>query len=125
MQAQTVQRRLDTAAELWVRLESLTAERKLPERTLEALFDAASGFRVTGSRYRNFTGVEARTAARDLRTLVDSGLLIAYGETRGRYYVGSDELRAVQHEIRNTSRLTDPYPALIAEIEAVRASGAG
>lgn len=38
--------------------------------------------------------IDAQTAGRDLRTLVNRGLLEPRGETRGRSYLGSDTLRA-------------------------------
>jgi Fic family protein len=126
MQAQTVRRRAVIAGQLWGRLEELAIEHGLHQRTLDALFDAASGFRVTRGRYINFTGVEARTAARDLRTLVDHGLLVPEGETRGRYYLGSEKLRELHRAVRGEwGMLDDPYPTLLAQVAAAKVPSAG
>lgn len=56
-------------------------------------------------------GVESGTANRDLKTMVAAGLLVAKGETRGRYYLGTDDLRQVYSEMRRTHRrqVVGPY----------------
>ena len=60
--------------------------------------------------YEKDADVELGTANRDLRFMVDAGLLEAQGETRGRYYVGTTELRHIrQSVIRERPRVRDPY----------------
>lgn len=96
-QAQTMLRRAKESEILWNKLETLTADLRLRERTLFPLFDAAVGFRVRNATYRAaFEGtpdeVTEQTASRDLRQLVESELLIPRGERRGRFYVASPKL---------------------------------
>jgi Fic family protein len=99
VQAQTVLRRVDEAARLWRELSDLAESRRLPERTLTALFDAASGLRVRRSGYERDAEVEPGTAARDLRMMVAADLLSPVGETRARRYSATPELRAVRNRV--------------------------
>lgn len=117
MQAQTVRRRLDQAARLWQRLEDEAAARRLPARATHALFDAAGGLRVRRPGYQELAQVELRTAVRDLNQLVDAGLLLAEGATRGRRYRATPELTAIAREERaGASPMVDPFPDLIPHI---------
>jgi Fic family protein len=119
MQAQTVLDRVREAEELWARLAALTASRAMPERFILALYQAALGLRVRRTAYQDEAAVESATAGRDLRILTQAGLIVARGETRGRYYVGSEEVRNIYRELRTSRprRLSDPYD------EAVTALG--
>ncbi|GAA2823145.1 Fic family protein [Crossiella cryophila] len=99
MQAQTVLRRADDAARVWRELETVLAQRKLPERTALALFDASVGLTVRRSAYGRDAELEPGTAARDLRLLVASGLLAPHGETKSRIYVASEELRSIRSQV--------------------------
>ncbi len=113
-QATTLLRRADDYERLWDRLTDLMAREHLPERTITALSDAAMGFRVTNSIYRSRDEIGADTASRDLRGLVDRGLLDTVGERRGRHYVGSAYLREMWHAIRSQRRVddqVDPFAA--------------
>lgn len=119
MQAQTVQRRLDEAATLGTQIEDLLQRLGLPERAFDPLFDAARNMAIRRPGYVTRSGVEERTASRDLKTLVDTGLLEPHGNTRGRYYVASTELRSVARDSRSRrSPLEDPYPWLTDHIRA-------
>lgn len=111
MQAQTVWHRVRESEELWTALEELTSAKGLPDRSIDALFTAAHGLRVRRTAYQVEAGIESGTANRDLKSMVAAGLLIAKGETRGRYYLGTEELRQVYSEIRRTHRrqVVDPY----------------
>ena len=113
MQAQTVWHRVQESEELWQNLETLAGERGLPERCVNGMFSAALGLRVRRAAYQEETGLEYGAANRDLRALVDRGLLEAKGETRGRYYLGSRELREIYSVVRSKhrSRVVDPYEA--------------
>lgn len=99
MQAQTVLRRIDESALLWSALTEIATARRLPNRAVLALFDAASGLRVRRSGYERETEVEPGTAARDLRLMVNTGLLRPHGETRARRYTATDELRAIRTQV--------------------------
>jgi len=109
-QAQTVLRRVKETRRLWEELEALAEREGLPERTVPALYDAAVGFRVRRSKYEADADVEPGTAGRDLRRMVDAGLLITQGQTRGRRYVGSERLRRVYEGVRaERPQVVDPY----------------
>jgi len=105
-QARTMLRRVKESERLWIELERLVAQHRLPERTIAALFDAASGLRVRNSTYRaeladSDDEVSNQTAVRDLRELVAAGLLAVRGKARGRYYVATGQLAHVRQEIIN------------------------
>lgn len=112
VQAQLVVRRVSEAGLLWAALTAVAERRGLPERAVTALYDAARGLRVRRSAYQKQNGLEDRTAARDLRALVEAGLIVERGRTRGRHYVGSPALRRNWERVRETRRdLREPYPA--------------
>ena len=114
MQAQTVWFRVQESEALWEALEGMLNARGLPQRAVSGLFSAALGLRLRRATYQDQAGIEVVTANRDLKTLVDAGLLVPRGETRGRFYVGTDALRAVYTEIRAEyrGRVVNPYDAL-------------
>jgi len=105
-QARTLLRRVDESEQLWDRLTALVTRHEVPPRAVGALFDAAIGFRLRNSGYRSAveasegTSLSDQTAGRDLRTLVDAGLLDPHGERRGRFYTGAPVLRAEWAAIR-------------------------
>ncbi|GAB3738697.1 Fic family protein [Microlunatus parietis] len=117
LQAQTVRRRFDEAETQLRRVDELVAQHKLNERVGAALFDALLGLRVTRPSYVKLTGLDERTATRDLVNGADAGLLEARGERRGRHYVAGEPLRAIREELRTGRKpLTDPYPALLGQL---------
>ena len=110
MQAQTVLRRMHEAEALWRALSDVATERRLPQRAVTALFDAATGLRVRRSAYERETDLEPGTAARDLRMMVAAGLLLAAGETRARRYSATEELRAVRKAVAgDRPAVVDPF----------------
>jgi Fic family protein len=109
-QAMTLLRRMREIERLWSALDDVREDRKLPERTMVALFDAAAGWRVTNSTYRSGVDIEDWTASQDLRRLVEAGLLEPRGEKRGRHYVGSRVLHDLYVATREPrSDLEDPF----------------
>jgi Fic family protein len=111
MQAQTVARRVDEAGETWTDLDRLVAEHDLPERTMEAMFDAVLGYRVRRAGYLKRAEVTEQTATRDLAALASAGILTAYGNGRGRYYAAGEPLKQIQERRRARRKpLRDPYP---------------
>ena len=111
IQAQTVLARNTETAALWNGVEALVEREGLPERSVPAVFDAAYGLRLRRSSYERATGVEAKTASRDLAALVSAGLLLAEGEKRGRQYRGSEALRALRSQARRARKpVVEPYP---------------
>ena len=109
-QAHTLLRRADEAERRWESLERELRERRLPERSFGALWDAALGFRVRNATYRDFADVSLVVAGRDLKALSDAGLLVAQGQARGRYYVASDALKTLEASIRrDRTPIPDPF----------------
>lgn len=110
MQAQTVLRRVDEAGRMWAQIDSVLSRKGLPERAAFALYDAVLGLKVRRASYEREAELEPATAARDLRMLVAANLLKAIGETKGRIYVATDELRVIRNEIAVTrKRPVNPY----------------
>jgi Fic family protein len=117
MQAQTVARRVDEAAAAWSELDELAREHSLPDRAIDAMFDAVLGYRVRRAGYIKRTQVTEQTASRDLATLTSAGVLTPYGKGRGRYYAAGEPLQAIQRRQREVRRpLRDPYPWMRAKL---------
>ncbi|MBV9772999.1 MAG: Fic family protein [Gemmatimonadetes bacterium] len=117
MQAQTVARRVDEAGVIWGELDRLAVERGLPDRTLDAMFDAVLGYRVRRGGYIKRTNVTEQTATRDLAALTSAGLLTPYGKGRGRYYAAAKPLRQIREQLRTERKpLRDPYPWMHAKL---------
>lgn len=108
-QAEKLLQRTDEMARLWTLLEAETTRRGLPERTMLALSDAAIGFRVRNSTYRTAAEIADPLASRDLRALVDAGLLVPQGERRGRHYLASEWLQQARTATRATTVTTNPF----------------
>lgn len=121
MQAQTMRRRFDEAETQWQQIDELLTTHKLNDRVGAALFDALLGLRVTRPSYVKLSGLDERTATRDLVSAAELGLLEARGERRGRHYVAGEALKEIRDRLRaDRQPLDDPYPTLIAEIRAAQ-----
>jgi Fic family protein len=105
-QVRTMLRRREEIEALWNASLAIVGEKSLPERCASGVMDAAYGLRLRRRSYRSsaeaVTGDEISdlTASRDLKALVDAGMLTAVGERRGRYYVASDEVTALRAKVR-------------------------
>lgn len=118
-QARTMLRRVNESERTWSELERLVSTRRLPERTIMALFDATIGLRVRNATYRAYfectpDEITEATASRDLRQLVNADLLTPRGESRGRYYVACPELVDIRKMVRSTRDKrddSDPFAA--------------
>lgn len=116
-QAQTLQQRVRASERLWVQLEALVVQRGLPERSLPALFDATNGYRLRRSTYAaalsdNGDVLSDQTATRDLKALVDAGVLDAQGDKRGRAYTAGQpllEIRDKARTVRQPKNFTDLF----------------
>jgi Fic family protein len=117
-QARTMLVRIRESERLWVELERIVGQQRLPERVMSVMFDAAMGLRVRNVTYR--AGLEEsgeepiteQTASRDLQRLVEAGLLAPSGERRGRFYVASGGVGQIWHQIRSDRDArndTDPF----------------
>lgn len=103
-QARTLSRRVVQAEKLWTLLTELVGQHGVPERSVLALFDAAQGFRVRNATYQEHADISEHAGGRDLKRLVEVGLLEPRGEKRGRYYVGTRELLASAQPAREVGR---------------------
>lgn len=107
-QARTQLRRIMETESLYVACAEIADARGLPERTAGALVEAAYGFRVTHAAYKNIVGftagetISSLTASRDLRALVEANLLNAVGQTRGRYYLGTELVVAERRKLQES-----------------------
>jgi Fic family protein len=117
MQAQTVARRVDEARATWAELDQFASEHGLPDRALDAMFDAVLGYRVRRGGYMKRTQVTEQTATRDLAALTSTGALSPHGNGRGRFYAAGEPLRAIQQHRREArGALRDPYPWMRAKL---------
>jgi Fic family protein len=114
-QARLLQIRVRESEALWVDLETLIADRGLPERSLPLLWDAAHRLRVRNATYRklmediNNEEVSEAAAGRDLKLAVERGLLRPHGEKRGRFYTATPELTGLWEAIKSRR---PPLPSL-------------
>jgi hypothetical protein len=84
-------------------------KRKLPERTILALSDAASGLRVRNAAYRSVAEISVQVATKDLKLLVDRGLLVSSGEKKWRSYEASEVLKELGSRFREPKLVPDPF----------------
>jgi len=103
-QARTLSRRVSQAEQLWALLDAEVSRLGLSDRTVLALFDAAQRFRVRNSVYQQHAELSEYAGGRDLKRLVEVGLLEPRGEKRGRHYVASPELLAIAAPSRQLGR---------------------
>jgi Fic family protein len=110
-QAKTLLIRTKEIQRLWDSLEIEVSSRGLPERTLLALADAAVGLRVRNATYRPIAEISEQQASRDLKTLVEQGLLVPQGEKRGRFYTAGESVRLLRGKTREAGTIEDPFEA--------------
>ena len=105
-QAWTLQRRIRETEHLYDGISQLVDRYNLPNRATGALADAARGRRLRRSIYSHLVEISDGdpisdlTASRDLKAMVDAGVLKPRGAGRGRTYHGSEELRGLWLDIR-------------------------
>ncbi|HKU58719.1 MAG TPA: Fic family protein [Gaiellaceae bacterium] len=104
-QAITTLRRMQRFEDMWATLSEVMAKRRLAERMIGPLSEAAYSGRMRRATYlenvQTTQGEELAllTASRDLRALVNAGLFDPVGDTKGRYYVPSGTLLAIRDEV--------------------------
>jgi Fic family protein len=108
-QATTILRRTREVQQTWDALEIEVKRLKLPERTILALSDAASGLRVRNAAYRSVADISVQVATKDFGLMVARGLLIPTGDKRGRSYQASEALREIRTRFREPKRVLDPF----------------
>lgn len=94
---------------VWGEIEQLALARGIHERSIPSLADAAFGYRIRRSHYIFGALVSDQVASRDLKILVDEGLFVAEGETKGRVYKGSDSLRDIYRRNYERRQNVDPF----------------
>lgn len=111
-QARVLLARIREVGQIYEMIDGHLEARGMPERAAAPLFLAVAGYRLTNETYRAETDTTPNTASRDLRALVDAGLLQAHGEKRGRTYTATallaDPWRSAAVAIRAEERV-DPY----------------
>ena len=107
-QAKTLLKRSREMQRIWDEIEQAVAAFNLPERVQLVLSDATLGFRVRNATYRSAAEISETLASRDLKLLVERGLLIPDGTNRGRSYVGSQVLRDIRERTREPKTIEDP-----------------
>jgi len=117
-QAMTHLRRIEEAEQLWAACAELALGHGLPERAASGLYDAAHGVRLRNAFYRKLVQgtlseqISELTASRDLKAMVDAGLLDPVGERRGRHYVARELVIDMRRRIRQdrpARDTTDPF----------------
>jgi Fic family protein len=103
VQATSVLRRVQESEQVWTALETIVTDRRVPVRSVAALFDATLGLRIRNASYRSILeGWEAdisnQVATNDLRAIVNAGLLEQMGNKRGTYYVAAEPLRELRRQ---------------------------
>ncbi len=116
-QAATSLCRMRMIAKLSDRVERIVMEHRLPERSYMAVVDAAMGYRIRSVHYRNAASVSPVVASRDLKALVEAGLLEPAGEKRGRIYSASAPLRMIYKTIHDAEfrDIANPFEAGVLE----------
>lgn len=109
LQAQTLLRRTRELERVYGELSELVKARGFPDRTAMALLQAAFGSKVRNSSYRVSADVSNNLASRDLKALVDAGLLVPEGEKRGRFYIASPAVAAIRQKLRLPRKIDDPF----------------
>jgi Fic family protein len=113
-QASWLLQRSKLTQRIWLEVERMLTERGVNERAVPAVVDAAFGYRIRRSHYVRSAEVSEQVASRDLKILVDHGLLTAEGETKGRTYKGSPKLVDIYLQHYETRTITDPFTQLAA-----------
>ena len=108
-QAMTLLTRAKEMMQMWDALESLMKKRGLNTRVIPALADAAIDLRVTNLTYRKQAGIDTQAAKTDLKDLVMAGFLVPHGERRGRYYMASEQLKAIRTATLEKNPVGDPF----------------
>ena len=117
-QAMTVLRRVREIERLWDELDVLIRTHHLPDRTIMALSDASFGLHVRNSLYRAQAQISDFVASRDLKLLVEVGLLLPVGERRGRYYRGAEGLQRIRLAVKEPTQIPDPFDLRSDELNA-------
>jgi len=127
-QARTHLRRVEEIEALWRASAELTERHRLPERAVGGLIEAAQGFRLRNGSYRRVAettageSISELSASRDLKAMVDAGLLEPVGERRGRFYLAAPTMRHVHEQIRAARPPRDHYDPFVVAQQSLQLS---
>jgi Fic family protein len=108
VQAATMLRRREEIEALWNACVALAQGNGLQERCAAGLMDTAYGLRIRRGSYRSSAEevlgeeISDLTASRDLKAMVDLGLLDAVGERRARYYLAGTRPKELRQQVRDS-----------------------
>ncbi|PSH04834.1 MAG: Fic family protein [Acidobacteria bacterium] len=108
-QGMWLMQRIRMTQRVWDELECVLNSNRLPSRAIAALTDAAFGYRVRNSSYSSVAEISEQVGNQDLKALAKAGLLVASGETRGRYYVASPSVKDVYRKHYEPKSYEDPF----------------
>lgn len=108
-QANNLLRRLADMTKLWQALELETKMRKMNDRVVSALADAAMGLKVRNNGYRSQADISNQQAKYDLKALADEGLLLPIGERRGRFYLAGPLVQDIRKKTKSEWKDDDPF----------------
>jgi Fic family protein len=111
-QSATLLKRNAVIGRTWEELSKLAATFGLPDRMQIAMMDAAFGYKVRNSRYRQENNISDVVASRDLKRLSDIGLINPIGEKRGRHYTAAAPLIEIMNKCRDRTKAGNPYDFL-------------
>jgi Fic family protein len=121
IQAMSVLRRARESEKIWMELEDVVqAKGGIPDRSIQALFDATLGLRVRNASYRSLLKkfesevISNQVATSDLRLMVQAGLLEQHGKKRGTYYVASPVLVDIRKRVRGGRQPLDASSLFVA-----------
>lgn len=114
-QAMTVKRRAERWSRLFALIEEEVRKRNLHERSTVALAEAAYGFQIRNATYRKSAEVTDALASKDLKELVDAGMLEPHGERRGRYYTAGPAIAGLEEKVPRPARPGDPFEEVASE----------
>ncbi len=100
---------------VWYEAERIGKEKSLPDRTLQLVADAIFGLKIKNATYRAFVGISENLASRDLKLLVDKGILVPAGEKRGRVYEPSPKMKEIRKRTWQKFKLPEPFKAKLPE----------
>ena len=112
LQAQSVQRRFMVTQRLWFRLEEIASVHGLGDRTITALYAAATG-QLRRAYYMDEESLTRDQSLADLRALRKLNLIEPVGHARTQRYIGGPALLAARREIQADvykDFFREPYP---------------
>lgn len=109
VQALRVQWRMNLLDRVGNAVETELKRRGLPDRMFYPLADATISLRVRNSSYRKIAEISENLASRDLKQLVQEGLLVPIGENRGRMYEAAPQLAQLRHQLWESFKASDPF----------------